>query len=216
MNIKLIDERISRLLARVRQAFRGKLTLTETGGGVQLSQVQGLATEDLPGIELFQHYGFTSAPPAGTMAILVPMGGRTSHSVIVATENSAYRLQGLASGEVAIYNQEGASVVLKNGKIIEATCDEYRVTCKKYSVDATDNATFTTPELKATEQVTADGAINGSGGMSIKGGEGASFEGNVSQQSGDFTSKGKVIAANLPDGHIHDTPNGPSGPPRKA
>jgi len=216
MNIKLIDERISRLLARVRQAFRGKLTLTETGGGVQLSQVQGLAGEDLPNIELFQHYGFTSAPPAGTMAILLPVGGRTSHSVIVATENSTYRLQGLKNGEVAIYNHEGASVVLKSGKIIEATCDEYRVKCKKYSVDASDNATFTTPELKASEQVTADGSINGNGGMSIKGGDGASFEGNVSQQSGDFTSKGKVIASNLPDDHIHDTPDGPSGPPRRA
>lgn len=216
MNIKLIDERISRLLARVRQAFRGKLTLTETGGGVQLSQVQGLATEDLPGIELFQHYGFTSVPPAGTMAILVPMGGRTSHSVIVATENSAYRLQGLANGEVAIYTDEGTSIVLKRGKVIEQTCDKYITNCKQYVVNASESAEFNTPELKASEQVTADGAINGNGGMSIKGGEGASFEGNVSQQSGDFTSKGKVIAANLPDGHIHDTPDGPSGPPRKA
>ncbi len=216
MNIKLIDERISRFLAKVRQAFRGKINLVTTAGGVQTAQVGGLADEDLPGAELFQHYGFTSAPPAGTAAVVIPIGGRTSHCVIVATENSAYRLQGLENGEVAIYNQEGASVVLKNGKIIEATCDEYRVKCKKYSVDASDNATFTTPELKASEQVTADGSINGNGGMSIKGGDGASFEGNVSQQSGDFTSKGKVIALNLPDDHIHDTPDGPSGPPRKA
>ncbi|MFZ4220949.1 phage baseplate assembly protein V [Enterobacter ludwigii] len=214
MNIKLIDERVSRLLSRVRQVFRGKLALTETGGGVQLSQVSGLPGEDLPGIELFQHYGFTSAPPAGTMAVLVPVGGRTSHSVIVATENSAFRLQGLENGEVAIYTDEGSSIVLKRGKIIETTCDEYRVKCKKYSVDASDNATFTTPELKASEQVTADGSINGNGGMSIKGGNGTAFEGNVEQTSGDFTSQGKVIGSNLPDSHIHDTPDGPSGPPR--
>ncbi|MFZ4216685.1 phage baseplate assembly protein V [Enterobacter ludwigii] len=216
MNIKLIDERVSRLLSRVRQAFRGKLALTETGGGVQLSQVSGLPGEDLPGIELFQHYGFTSAPPAGTMAVLVPVGGRTSHCVIVATENSAFRLQGLENGEVAIYTDEGSSIVMKRGKIVETTCDEYRVKCKKYSVDASDNAIFTTPELKASEQVTADGSINGNGGMSIKGGNGTAFEGNVEQKSGNFTSQGKVIAANLPDDHIHDTPDGPSGPPRKS
>ncbi|HBC7419261.1 TPA: phage baseplate assembly protein V [Serratia marcescens] len=216
MNIKMIDERISRFLARVRQAFRGKVNLVNTAGGIQTAQVGGLAGEDLPGAELFQHYGFTSAPPAGATAIVIPVGGRTSHSVIIATEHSACRLQGLEDGEVAIYNQDGASVVLKSGKIIEVTCDEYRVKCKKYSVDATDNATFTTPEVKASEQVTADGAINGNGGMAIKGGDGATFEGNVSQQSGDFTSRGKVIAENLPDNHIHDTPDGPSGPPREA
>lgn len=213
MNIKLIDERVSRLLSRVRQAFRGKLTLTDTSGGVQLSQVSGLATEDLPGVEYFQHYGFTSAPPAGSMAIIAPVGGKTSHGVIVATENSAYRLKGLANGEVAIYTDEGTSIVLKRGKIVDVTCEEYRVNCQKYSVNASDNATFTTPELKASEQVTADGAINGNGGMSIKGGEGSTFEGKVEQTSGDFTSQGKVIAANLPDGHEHETPDGRSGPP---
>jgi phage baseplate assembly protein V len=215
VNIKIIDERIARYLSRFRQLFRGQINQTETDGGVQLSQVGGLPGEDLPGIELFQHYGFTSTPPAGTMAIVAPVGGRTSHGVIIATENSAYRLQGLENGEVAIYTDEGSSVVLKRGKIIEATCDEYRVKCKKYAVEAEDSAEFTTPELKASEQVTADGAINGNGGMSIKGGKGSSFEGNVEQTSGDFTSKGKVIAANLPDGHIHDTPDGPSGPPRQ-
>ncbi|WP_049857327.1 phage baseplate assembly protein V [Trabulsiella odontotermitis] len=214
MNIKLIDERVSRMMSRIRQAFRGKLTLTETSSGVQLSQVSGLATEDLPGVELFQHYGFTSAPPAGTMAIMVPVGGRTSHSVIVATENSAYRLQGLQNGEVAIYTDEGASIVLKRGKIIDVTCDDYNIHCKNYNVDASAKASFTTPELKASEKVTADGAINGNGGMNIKGGDGTAFEGNVAQKSGNFTSEGKVIAANLPDDHIHDTPDGPSGPPR--
>ncbi|WP_163304430.1 phage baseplate assembly protein V [Enterobacter ludwigii] len=214
MNIKLIDERVRRWISQLRLPFRGKLTLTETGSGVQLSQVQGLATEDLPGVELFQHYGFTSAPPAGSMAVLVPVGGRTSHSVIVATENSAYRLRGLNNGEVAIYTDEGACIVLKRGKIVDVTCDVYNIHCKSYNVDASSKATFTTPELKASAEVTADGSINGNGGMSIKGGDGASFEGNVAQQSGNFISDGKVIGSNLPDAHIHDTPDGPSGPPR--
>lgn len=215
MNIKLIDERVSRLLSRVRQAFRGKLTLTDTDGGVQLSQVSGLATEDLPGVEYFQHYGFTSTPPAGSMAIIVPVCGKTSHGVIVATENSAFRLKGLKNGEVALYTDEGACIVLRRGKIVDVICDEYNVHCKKYNVDASDNATFTTPELKASQQVTAEGAINGNGGMSIKGGDGTAFEGNVEQRSGNFTSQGKVIGSNLPDAHIHDTPDGPSGPPRE-
>lgn len=216
MNIKMIDERIGRFLSRVRQAFRGKVALVNTAGGIQTTQINGLAGEDLPGVELFQHYGFTSAPPAGTTAVVIPIGGKTTHGIIVATEHGSYRLQGLENGEVALYTDEGASIVLKRGKIIEATCDTYKVICKHYDIDASEGAKFTTPNLEATEQVTATGAINGNGGMAIKGGDGASFEGNVSQKSGNFTSAGKVVASNLPDGHIHDTPDGPSGPPRKA
>ncbi len=215
MNIKMIDERINRFLSRVRQAFRGMVALVNTAGGIQTTQVNGLAGEDLPGVELFQHYGFTSAPPAGTTAVVIPIGGKTTHGIIVATEHGSYRLQGLENGEVALYTDEGASIVLKRGKIIEATCDTYRVTCKSFNVEASEGATFTTPNLEASEQVTATGTINGNGGMAIKGGDGASFEGNVTQKSGSFTSAGKVIGSNLPDGHLHDTPDGRSGPPIK-
>ncbi|MBC3252866.1 phage baseplate assembly protein V [Serratia fonticola] len=215
MSIKMIDERIGRFLSRVRQAFRGKVALVNTAGGIQTTQVNGLAGEDLPGVELFQHYGFTSAPPAGTTAVVIPIGGKTTHGIIVATEHGSYRLQGLENGEVALYTDEGASIVLKRGKIIEVTCDTYHVTCKSFNVDASEGATFTTPNLEASEQVTATGTINGNGGMAIKGGDGASFEGNVTQKSGSFTSAGKVIGSNLPDGHLHDTPDGRSGPPIK-
>lgn len=215
MNISVIDERIRRLLGAIRRSFRGKINTVNTTGGVQTAQLTGLAPETLPGVELFQHYGFTSAPPAGTAAVVIPIGGKTSHSIIVATEHSAYRLQGLENGEVAIYTDEGASIVLKRGKIIEATCDEYHYNCKKYVVNATESAEFNTPELKASKQVTAQGAINGNGGMSIKGGDGTAFEGNVAQKSGGFTSAGKIIGSNLPDGHIHNTPDGKSGPPIK-
>lgn len=215
MNISVIDERIRRILAAVRRSFRGKINTVNTAGGVQTAQLAGLATETLPGVELFQHYGFTSAPPAGTAAVVIPIGGKTSHSIIVATEHSAYRLQGLENGEVAIYTDEGASIVLKRGKVIEASADTFTFNGKNFNVNASQQATFTTPNLQASEQVTAAGAINGNGGLSVKGGAGAAFEGNVSQTSGDFTSKGKVIGSNLPDGHIHNTPDGKSGPPIK-
>ncbi|WP_337050194.1 phage baseplate assembly protein V, partial [Serratia fonticola] len=155
MNIKMIDERISRFLSRVRQAFRGKISLVNTGSGIQATQVNGLAGEDLPGIELFQHYGFTSAPPAGTTAVIIPVGGKTTHGIIVATEHGSYRLQGLENGEVALYTDEGASIVLKRGKIIETTCDTYNLNCKNFNVNATEGTKFTTPNLEATEQVTA-------------------------------------------------------------
>ncbi|GJL37216.1 baseplate assembly protein [Enterobacter hormaechei] len=162
----LVDQRIRAALRGIRLAFRGRLTRVKSDLSIQQVQLKGLAGEQLQDAEFFQHFGFTSCPPAGTQCIVLPMGGQTSHSIIIATENGAYRIQNLASGEVAIYSSEGAYVHIKKGRIIEADCDEYRVRTKKYIVEseeydvtATDTASFTTPELNASENVKAGGEI---------------------------------------------------------
>lgn len=111
--IAIIDRRIRALLGGIRLAFRGVLTLVKAAGAVQLVQADGLAGEQLQDNELFQHYGFTSNPAPGTMAIVLPIGGRTAHGIIVATEHGAYRLKNLASGEVALYSQFGQVIKLR-------------------------------------------------------------------------------------------------------
>ena len=130
-DVNRLDARIARAFTRVRQAFRAVLTALDTKPGVQLTQADGLSGEKLQASELFQHFGFTSAPPAGTQCIVLPLGGKTAHSVIVATEAGAYRIEGLKSGEVAVYNQSGAKIVLKAGKVIEIECDELNITAKQ-------------------------------------------------------------------------------------
>jgi phage baseplate assembly protein V len=212
----LIDKRIRKTLNGLRQAFRGVLMRTTTTGGVQTAQVTGLAGETLEGVELFQQYGFTTVPPEGAMAVVLPLGGRTSHGIVIATEHSAYRLQGLESGEVAIYTDEGTSIVLKRNRIIAVECDEWQLNCKKFSVSASESAAFTTPELSTTEKLSAEGQISGNGGMAVKGGDGgvtASFEGNISHASGTLTSVDVTINGVKVGTHIHDTPDGPSGLP---
>jgi len=212
----LVDKRIRKALSGLRLAFRGVLTRITTKGGVQTAQVSGLAPEGLEGIEMFQQYGFTTVPPEGAMAIVLPLGGRTSHGIVIATEHSSYRLQGLESGEVAIYTDEGASIVLKRNRIIAVDCDEWLLNCKKYAVSASESATFTTPELSTSEKLTAQGLISGNGGMAIKGGEGgvtATFEGNISHTDGTITSVAVTINGVKIGTHIHDTPDGPSGKP---
>lgn len=162
-----VDQRIRAALRGIRLAFRGRLTRVKSDLSIQQVQLKGLAGEQLQDAEFFQHFGFTSCPPAGTQCIVLPMGGQTSHAIIIATENGAYRIQNLASGEVAIYSSEGAYVHIKKGRIIEADCDEYRVRTKKYIVEsdeydvtATGTASFTTPELNASENVKAGGEIS--------------------------------------------------------
>lgn len=212
-----VNQRIAQAIQNVRQAFRGVTNTTDSSTKVQMMQFTGLAGEPLDGAEYFQHYGITSSPPAGSMAIALPLNGVTSHTVIVATEHGAYRLKALKTGEVALYTDEGASVVLKRGKIIEATCDVYRVKCKAYEVEAEESVDFTTPKLTASQEVIAEGKISGNGGMAIKGGEGdytATFEGNINHVNGEINSVAVTINGVKIGPHIHDTPDGPSGPPK--
>lgn len=110
--IRTVDNRIQRALYGIRLAFRGVLTLVKSAGAVQLVQLDGVSGEQLQGAELFQQFGLTSHPPAGTMAIVLPLGGKTAHGIVIATEHGALRLKGLASGEMAIYNQWGDQVIL--------------------------------------------------------------------------------------------------------
>ncbi|MGE4848761.1 phage baseplate assembly protein V [Yersinia enterocolitica] len=199
-----VDGRINTALNRIRKAFRAVLTRVNSGGQIQTVQARALAGEQLQDNELFQHYGFTSNPLPGTMAVILPLGGATSHGIVIATEHGAYRLKGLKSGEVALYTDEGAKIVLKRGRIIDVECDTYRVKCKNYEVDAEEEAYFNTPMVTASQQVTVQAKITGNGGMAIKGGTGAAFEGNIGQTGGNYTTDGDVQAGNISlTGHHH-------------
>lgn len=170
-----IDKRIRRAMAGIRQGFRAVLTLANSDSAVMLAQGNGLAGEQLQDAELFQHYGLTSNPPEGTMVVVLPIGGKTSHGIIIATEHGSYRLKGLKSGEVALYTDEGDSVHLQRGRVIE-------VTTKVFRVIAEEKVELVTPLVEASEKVIAQGLLRGNGGLAVKGGDGdatAVIEGKV-------------------------------------
>lgn len=48
--------------------------------------------------------------------------------------------------------------------------------------------------LEISEVFTAQGKVNGNGGMAVKGGDGASFSGDVTQNGGSFKTDGDVVA----------------------
>ena len=135
---KEIDSRIERAMSRVRTAFRAVVTALTTDGPVVLLQADALAGEALQDNELMQHYGFTSAPPPGTMGIVLPVGGKTAHGVIVATEHGSYRVKGLASGEVCVYSQLDAQ---PHGHRIHFKADgSIEVLAKNITVKASETA----------------------------------------------------------------------------
>lgn len=189
-----VKQRIGNAQNSVRTAFRGVLNLVKSSPQIQLTQVSGLAGETLQDVELMQHFGFTSAPPQGTQVVVIPLGGKTTHGIIVATENGTFRVKNLKNGETAIYDASGSTIILKQGRLIEVDCDTFNVKCKNYVVDAATGASFKTPKLETDQVFTAQGQINGNGGMAVRGGSGASFSGSVVQSGGSFVTDGDVTA----------------------
>ena len=202
MDIKTIDKRIKQVFNTVRQAFRGKVARVQAGGGVQKIQVEGLDGETVQDLEHAENFGFTSNPPAGSDCVVVPLGGKTSHGIIVTTTNGAYRITGLSDGETAVYNADGAKMVLKKGRVIEIDCD-------KLNIKAPSGVNITSEKVECSAVLTAQGQINGNGGMAVQGGSGTTFTGNVDMvgdlnTTGALTNNGKDVGST----HKHTETNG--------
>lgn len=174
----------------VRQAFRGVLHLVKSADNIQKVQASGLADETLQDVELMQHFGFTSVPPANTQAVILPIGGQTSHGIVIATENGSFRVKNLQGGEVAVYDESGSSIVLKKGRLIEIDCDVLKI-------KAASKVDISSPLVETDQVFTAQGQINGNGGMAVQGGGGASFTGDVKQNGGSFSTTGDVKAGSI-------------------
>jgi phage baseplate assembly protein V len=121
--------------------------------------VQGLQVTVLDGevaqVQRFQEYGFTSVPLAGAEAIVAAIAGVRSHLVAIAVDDGRYRLKNLASGEVAIYTDEGDVIHFKRGRNIEVTSGgSVKVTAPLVTVVASAKVTLDTPEVHCTHKLT--------------------------------------------------------------
>lgn len=146
---RLVREQAARERQQFRQAFRAVAARNNHGKLIGVD-MQGLAGESVTG-ELFQHYGFTSAPLAGAEYIAVPVGGNSKHTVVVASEDGRYRVT-LKDGEVALYTDEGDSVHLKRGRIVDVVTETFLVKAGKL-------VRFETPRVEASGDIQADGEI---------------------------------------------------------
>jgi phage baseplate assembly protein V len=188
MSPRQIKEMLARAQQGVRSAFRGVLGQLSTNQPIQLASIDGLAGEAIGGLELFQQFGCTSAPPEGSTVIVLPLGGRTSASVILATEHGAYRLR-VAAGEVALYNQDGDHVWLKrNGRI---------------SVKASAQVEIDAPMVRITHDLAVGGNLTAVGSITDKADSGGE---SMEQMRGVFND------------HDHDEHNtsGPTGRPNQS
>jgi phage gp45-like len=58
-------------------------------------------------------------PLAGAEAAVLFVGGIRDHALVVAVDDRRYRKTGLQPGEVALYTDQGAYVLLKRGSVLE-------------------------------------------------------------------------------------------------
>jgi phage baseplate assembly protein V len=190
---------VDNMLARGVVAASGAVTKMQT------LQVRLKSTELKDGVEHFEPYGFTSRPLPGAEVLAGFFGGDRSHGVVICAADRRYRIREMAEGEVAIYTDEGDSIVLKRGRLIEVTTHTLRINAtelvefntQQFTVNASVKASFTTPLAEYSQQVKVLGLLTGQGGMAISGGSGASFSGSISQTGGSFTTDQDVSAGSI-------------------
>ena len=163
MNIaRLVREQIRAALRNVRQAVRAVLTRPDPTQKNIGMEVEGLAGERIAA-ELMQHYGFTSCPQPGAELVVLPIGGRTSHSVVIASEDGRYRIH-VAPGEVALYTDEGDHIHMKRGRIVDLLTDTLNITATTainiQTVTLTTTATAAINTNTDVMTTVADSAIN--------------------------------------------------------
>lgn len=207
-----MKQEVQKLLNNIRSPFRGILNSSDSNTAIQRHQVSGLSDETLQDVELYQHFGFTSNPPAGTNVIVVPLNGLTSHSVIIATENGNYRLAALKPGEVALYSSFGSTVVLKEGNIIDIDAKEINLKATKITGTADDI------ELNATQSTTITApVINLNGALNAGGGGASSATATINMpldvKSKVTADKDVIVAGKSFNDHTHPTPAGESDKP---
>ena len=103
-----MQRQVARSMGQVRQTFLGIVAR----GGSKLLQLTGLANEVLDETELVQHVGFSSHIPEGCRVVVIPLQGKTSRSIVIATDGAPIVIH-VDEGETCIYDQFGHSVWLK-------------------------------------------------------------------------------------------------------
>lgn len=188
----LIDQRIARALRALRLPYRARLSARNDVPALQLAQGTGLAGEQVQAVEILQQFGFASGVPADSQLIVLPLAGRSSANVIIATEHGAYRLK-VGPGEARMYSQEGAYIHIKAGRVIEMDCDNLAINVKEQAtITAGQGVTLDTPLTTVTGNLTATGVKGDSVSMTAN----VSVQGDISQQ-GSITSSGDHVAGGI-------------------
>lgn len=106
--MKAVAAQINKAMKQIRQP----LFALVARGGSKVLQLKGFADETLQEVELFQQVGISSYIPEGARVVVIPLHGKTSRSIVVATTGGNIVIN-VDEGETCVYDQFGHSVWLK-------------------------------------------------------------------------------------------------------
>jgi len=180
--------------------MRAVVKLSDSAHKMQTVQVQGLGKVVLDNIEHWEPYGLTSRPHAEAEALIGCIGGSLSHGVAINIADRRYRLQNLAEGEVALYDDLGNMVKLGRSQVTVEAVSHLEASAPTAKITAT---TTHIGDVTIEGNLVVTGLIIGQGGMAISGGSGASVNGNLVITGGDVDADGISLK-----GHTHSDPQG--------
>lgn len=159
------DKLIAPLRRRVRlMVGRAVLSAASDSGGVQMVQLKLLADEVRDGVERMQNYGFTSVPLAGAEGVMVCVSGDRDHGIVVVMDDRRYRLKSLQPGEVAMYTDEGDTIVMKRGRQIGVSAGtKITATAPVVEIAASTKVTLTTPLVEMSQDLSVGGSVSVAG-----------------------------------------------------
>lgn len=143
-----LARRVGNLLAR------GSVTASNAAKKMQTLQVGLLAGEAKDDMEHFEPYGFTARPKAGAEVLAAFFDGDRSHGAVLVAADRRYRKTGLAEGEVALYTDEGDSIVFSRGRIVRVVAGaQLEVTAPLVTIVASTKVRMVTPLLEVTGEI---------------------------------------------------------------
>jgi phage baseplate assembly protein V len=139
---------------------RGVIESSNDNSGIQRQDLSLLYEEGKDAVERFQNYGFSSHPKRGSEAITVFFGGGRDHGIILACDDRTFRIRGLGEGEVAIYSDEGDTIILKRNNVME-------VTTKTLNVKAETVVNLQSPSVTIAGVDGAAGSVTVTGNLTV-------------------------------------------------
>ena len=104
-----LHRRVANLVARV------VVTNVSDVQHLQTLQIGAMAGETLDAAKHYQGYGFSSVPPVGSEGVALFVGGDRAQPLVVAVEHLDSRPTEGDPGDVRVYHQDGAVILLRAG-----------------------------------------------------------------------------------------------------
>lgn len=152
VDAKTVKGLIKGAFGAMRLPFKGVVSASGVGADNQLLVGTGLSDEALTDLEYFQHYGHASRPLAGLQKIVLPVGGKTAHAVVIAVQGDKLMVGQLLPGE---------SIQYAGGGFIHSKVDGTHHVKGKVVFD--DDVLFK-GQVKGEKDITAGGDVSDQGG----------------------------------------------------